>query len=423
MVLQLTKSDSEKLERLIRAEFEIAKWDDGRGPNYDPFNLSRHEFLVDEILSVSGAARKLKRIGSSNRVLVIENTLKELRKLSRFNSNAIMQLIEDQVKALKKDPGGKYTAVWPIAVSLDFSIKTPKSYLVDGNFIALLKFGDYVKKYLPRKQMKKRKVADSSSLVSSGFDLVNSLLKDPAFLVTEVYARDPWQCVLESGNRVELFLSLADLAGQFWTIDSHPISPYPDPTVCFVFEKPMTIPKTFGRWIQPESFRSFVFQPTLLAKVLKTTNSFRNSDIWPVTMASLVSFRRAMSRSNRENCLVNFWTACKIATAAGDRNLRDVQVAQIIKRVYKRSWTEFPAQVARFLSLRNKLLHEGISDIMWYDIQFARHLFEDLIAIHFDHARKGKTLAKLRATFAVAKLDAKQRESMLEALQESIGSS
>jgi hypothetical protein len=101
-----------------------------------------------------------------------------------------------------------------------------------------------------------------------------------------------------------------------------------------------------------------------------------------------------MSRNNRDDSLINFWTTCEIAVSAGAR-LRDEEAAHVMKKIFTGSWPEFSVQVDRFLHLRNLLLHEGISEVMWYDIHSGKQTFEYLLAILFDYAKRGRNLGRL----------------------------
>jgi hypothetical protein len=422
----MPQMDHVRLENLVSEAIKIAKWDADSNIGHDPAILFlRFEFLAHEILSLSGKSEELIALRSSQHLHIVERALSSLKKAGKFDADSILQALTAEIDAIRRQPPRKYWVAWPIAVSADLFIKTPKKYMVDQNSVVVLTFLQFGAKYFPKKIIQGRKVADAGFLKDTGFSRVGSshdlswlMIGGPLFLVSEVFARDSCQAVSISGNSIELFLSAADLASGFTLLERYPLSSYLDPTFCFVFEKLETVPQSFGRWVGPDWLPSYVFNPPSISQVLKLLNSLRKSDSWPVIRSSLVAFRRAMCQTKREEVLINLWTACEILAAAGDRQIRDEDAAKTMKKVFKATWFEFSEQVDSFLDARNSIIHESSSSLRWSDIYFAHFLFERLISLVLGYSRKGKNLADIRAIFAAAKLDATQANRMLAALQE-----
>jgi hypothetical protein len=423
-MIERSPSNSVKLERLVEAVMKLGRVQGNETTNYGAleFNI-RLGFLTDEVLSLSGLNRELRRLRTSKKTEIIEGAVRSLRKEKTINEGSIRQALADEIGAVKAQPKQKYTIAWPVAVSLPFAEVTSEGIDIDNRHMDLLDFVSFGENYLPRSVVKGSDIVETKPLSDAGIDVLASQVgSGPNFLVTEVYARDPWYAAMESGTSVDLFLSLADLSTGFTLLERYPLSIYPNPSVCFVFTDPRAVPVTYGKSKSSYEATPFAFHLDRFREVVRTLNSIERTGVWPTIRSSLLTSRRAMYQLNRLEALVDFWTACELAVACGDRNVRDDEAAKRMEKIFRGTWYEFPIQVHAFLDARNAILHEGDHDVQRHHIFFAHFLFENLLAILVGYARRGKSALDIRTIFEAARLSEQDRKRFLDALQELTGS-
>ncbi len=342
-------------------------------------------YSCERILADTKYDARFRKSRSSLGIQSVQTALQALSTNKQTTYGEFQKEMENQLDAIGKKQIKKFTVAFPLPFRFPSSVTLRASDSVNKRSIDVLDYSSFDSAFMKNIDLKKVGLSnDTKQWVA--------LVQTSRVLILGSYARDPFFAFLDTIPTAKEWTALLSYSQASIIGVAYPPVPFTSiklPQFGMVFDGNVFVESYGGDYPLPQEGHAGVMKIDNFYKIADIVEKLPDLTIKKIIRDAISVYAEAVTESEKGYAFLKFWIGVELMVRLKSK-IPDEKVATRIKQMFFLEKPEtFDSQVETFLSKRNLILHEGdLETIQWYDIIFAKQLYEEILELlmRFCHA-------------------------------------